>query len=94
LSASEVQRIAISAPHHPLYGQAFPVLRQLYKEGERQFVILLPDGASQLIPARWTLPPAPPAGRPLCGADRLRMLVRLVAALRRQHPEAPDERFC
>src|SRR5947209_12895566 len=48
------QFIQVTAPHHPLQGQVFPLLRTLSKQGETYVVIQLPSGATQQVPQRWT----------------------------------------
>ena len=58
-------------------------MRHLEKDGETHFVILLPAGDTQLIPAHWTRP-VPATAALLWSAASLRMLVRLVATLRQQ----------
>ena len=81
----------ITAPQHPLHGELVPVVRRLRKGGEAHLVIRRPNGHTQLIPARWTQPPA--ATAVLWSASSLRMLVRLVASLHAAPPtEATDER--
>ena len=81
----------ITAPQHPLHGALVPVVRRLRKGGEAQLVIRRPNGHTQLIPERWTLPP--PVADGLWSADSLRMLVRLVASLHAAPPtEAADDR--
>ena len=51
---SQRQFIQVTAPHHPLQGQVFPLLRALTKQGESYVVIQLPSGATQQVPLRWT----------------------------------------
>ena len=55
---------------HPLVGRVLPVVRRYGQRRERQWVIALPDGSRQYIPASWCSPlssaegilpvPAPP----------------------------------
>src|SRR5438876_1913800 len=54
LSAAGVEQVTITAPHHPLVGQSFPVIGRRTKEGEPHVVVRRPSGASQLLPSRWT----------------------------------------
>ena len=80
----DLQRICITAPHHPLHGQTFPILQRRLKRGEPHFIIQLPSGATQLIPARWTTssPVQLTATTPLLTSGSLRRLVNMVDMLR------------
>src|SRR5260221_14773392 len=66
LDAAESEVVVITAAHHPLFGQCFPVVRRLHKQGEPHLVVRLPSGTTQLLPARWTLcaPSLPTAAAP------------------------------
>src|SRR5438270_3960065 len=41
---------------HPLAGCTLPVVRRYRQAGERQWVIELPDGSRQYVPASWCTP--------------------------------------
>ena len=89
LHDTNVQCIQITVLHHPLKGQNLKVIRQVFLDNERQFIIELPDGHTQLIPARWTESNALSAGSAktdfiLFGPSSLRTLVRMVAYLKSQ----------
>jgi len=43
-------------PGHPLAGRTVPVVRRYRHVGERQWVIELPDGSRQYVPASWCTP--------------------------------------
>jgi hypothetical protein len=43
-------------PGHPLTGRTVPVVRRYRHAGERQWVIELPDGSRQYVPASWCTP--------------------------------------
>jgi hypothetical protein len=97
LHPRDVQRIRITASHHPLCGQSLRVIRHIQGAAEHQFVVELPNGHTQLVPIRWT----EAAPTPMLSADdpvrfspgSLRALVRMVAHLQtRQQPEATDDR--
>ena len=45
--------IMIMHPSHPLAGQTLPVVRRYREHGERLWVIELPDGSRQYVPASW-----------------------------------------
>jgi hypothetical protein len=51
--------ILIVHPGHPLAGQTLPVVRRYREHGERLWVIELPDGSRQYVPASWCAPLAP-----------------------------------
>ena len=95
------QRVLITVPHHPLYGQSLKVLRRILPvDGEPQLVVKLPNGHTQLIAARWT-ETAPTALHSEMGevimfsSSSLRSLVIMVASLTHQkQPEACDEPNC
>ena len=57
-------RIIVVHPGHPLVGRSLPVVRRYRERGERLWVIQLPDGSRQYVPASWCTPLAPPAERP------------------------------
>ena len=48
---------------HPLAGCTLPVVRRYRHAGERQWVIELPDGSRQYVPASWCTPLMGPSGR-------------------------------
>ncbi len=79
-----MQRVCITAPHHPFCGHIFPLRQRRIKRGELHFIIELPTGATQLIPARWTTPSttaAPLLPGPLLTSASLRALSTMVASL-------------
>ena len=84
LDTADVQHVCITAQYHPLCGQSFPVLQRRLKRGEAHFIIQLPSGATQLIPARWTTSSPTPVtpSTPLLTSGTLRGLVTMVAILR------------
>jgi ABC-type glycerol-3-phosphate transport system substrate-binding protein len=49
-------------PGHPLVGRGLPVVRRYRERGERLWVIELPDGSRQYVPASWCTPLAPRVG--------------------------------
>jgi hypothetical protein len=97
LDDAEKQRVQITAPHHPLYGQSLKVLRRICPtNGELQLVVELPNGHTQLIAARWT-ETAPTSLYSETGeiilfsSASLRSLAIMVASLsHQQQPEACD----
>jgi hypothetical protein len=48
--------IVIVNPGHPLRGQSFRVVRRYRERGEQLWVIELPDGSRQYVPASWATP--------------------------------------
>jgi hypothetical protein len=89
------QFIQVTALHHPLQGQAFPLIRTLTKQGETYLVIQLPSGATQQVPERWTdqCPALPsPQVAPLFSVTSLRSLLDIVKQLqdRPDHEEVID----
>lgn len=89
------QFLQVTAPHHPLHGQVFPLLRALTKQGEDNVIIQLPSGATQQLPRRWTdqrpALPTPPV-LPLWSVTSLRALLGILKQLQaRPCPEkVPD----
>ena len=78
-----VERVTITAPHHPLVGQSFLVIARRIRVGEAQVVIRRENGASQVVPARWTVANAPEIKSELTlTPGNLRTLLSMVAALR------------
>ena len=61
-------RIIVEHPGHPLVGRSLPVVRRYRERGERLWVIELPDGSRQYVPASWCTPLAPPSERPVMAA--------------------------
>jgi len=72
--------IMVLHPGHPLVGQVLTVVRRYGQRAERQWVIELPDGSRQYVPAAWCTPLAaaqenssvsanPPHGRPSSARD-------------------------
>ena len=88
----EIERVQITALHHPLYGQSFEVVRRLSRSGESQLVIDIGEGRTLMIPARWTVPPQTPACLPTCTTGHLRALLRLVAQLSQEVSDAAPNR--
>src|SRR6266849_6339466 len=89
------QFIQVMAPHHPLQGQVFPLLRTLSKQGESYVVIQLPSGATQQVPQRWTdqCPALPsPQTVPLWNVTSVRELLDILKQLqdRPDHEEVID----
>lgn len=50
-------------PGHPLAGQTLPVVRRYREQNERLWVIELPDGSRQYVPASWCAPLVSPSTR-------------------------------
>ena len=95
------QRIQVTVPYHPLYGQPLKVLRRIHlADGEVQLAVQLPNGHTQWVAARWTeTTPTPLHWETdeivLFSTASLRDLVIMVASLnQRQQPEACDETSC
>src|SRR6266566_7582795 len=91
----QCQFIQVTAPHHPLQGQVFPLLRTLSKQGETYVVIQLPSGATQQVPERWTdqCPALPsPQVVPLWSMTSVRSLLDILKQLqdRPDHEEVID----
>jgi hypothetical protein len=89
------QFIQVTAPHHPLQGQVFPLLRTLSKQGETYVVIQLPSGATQQVPKLWTdqCPALPcPQTIPLWNVTSVRSLLDILKQLqdRPDHEEVSD----
>jgi Family of unknown function (DUF5372) len=85
LSDAGVERVTITAPHHPLVGQSFPVIARRTRQGEPHLVIRRPNGASQLVPSRWTAGQSGETKAEIIVAltpGSLRALLSMVAALR------------
>ena len=97
LHSPEPQRICITLPRHPLFGQSLAVIREMYGDGGHRLVVELPDGHTQLIPAWWTDREDVAEQSPFSVALRLtpaslRSLVRMVAHINEQRqPEAYDD---
>src|SRR5438067_6487457 len=51
--------IIVVHPGHPLVGHSLPVVRRYREHGERLWVIELPDGTRQYLPAAWCTPLVP-----------------------------------
>ena len=93
-------------PGHPLVGRIVPVVRRYGQRGEGQWVIELPDGSRQYVPAAWcsplsssretlTVPAPPPDGPPPPGAAPSPLslaALRDLAALVRRLREAAGQR--
>jgi hypothetical protein len=56
LSHKRLGSIMVLHPGHPLAGRTVPVVRRYRQAGERQWVIELPDGSRQYVPASWCTP--------------------------------------
>jgi len=85
LSNAGFEQVTITAPHHPLVGQSFPVIARRTKHGEPHLVIRRPNGASQLVPSRWTAVHSAQTNAAVAVAltpGSLRALLSMVAALR------------
>ena len=94
-SHSQRQFIQVTALHHPLHDQVFPLIRSLIKQGETYLVIQLPSGATQQVPARWTdqCPALPsPLVVPLWSVTSVRSLLDILKQLqdRPHHEEVPN----
>src|SRR5262249_10299930 len=87
------ERVIITRPHHPFYGQSLEVLRQARMPAGLQFVLILPDGSKSLVPAEWTdfnTPISPPPVIELLGSQQhLLCLHSLVDFLLRRAADAP-----
>src|SRR4051812_19677017 len=96
LDPGHVERVRITAPHHPLAGRLVRVVRRKRYEGTAHLVIEGPDGGRQLLPARHaepadTVPTA--AAEPLrFTPGALRALAELVHGLRGAPSPAPQAR--
>lgn len=92
LSARDIQCVHITAPHHPLVGHTFKVVRFTLRDGEPHVVIELPNGHHQLMAQRHTEAAAissPPIAVPLrFTPGSLRALARMVDTL--HHPRQPE----
>src|SRR6266542_4017022 len=91
---------------HPLVGCVVPVVRRYGQRGDGQWVIELPDGSRQYVPAAWcsplslsretlTVPPPPQDGPPPPGAAPSPLsltALRDLAALVRHLQEASGQR--
>src|SRR5215813_2401989 len=85
LSDAGVEQVTITAPHHPFLGQSFPVVARRSREGEPHVVVRRPNGASQLVPSRWTVDESGQRKADTALAltpGSLRSLLSMVAALR------------
>src|SRR5881227_4122053 len=51
--------IIVVHPGHPLVGHSLPVVRRYREHGQRLWVIELPDGTRQYLPAAWCTPLVP-----------------------------------
>jgi hypothetical protein len=86
LDRGHVERVRVTAPHHPLAGQLVRVVRRKRYDGAAHLVIEGSDGGRQLLPARHaepagTIPSA--AAKPLrFTPGALRALADLVHGLR------------
>jgi hypothetical protein len=60
-------RIIVIHPGHPLVGRLLPVVRRYREQSERLWVIELPDGSRQYLPASWCTPLAPVENSPMSG---------------------------
>jgi hypothetical protein len=92
LSDAGVEWVTITAPHHPLVGQSFPVVARRTRDGEPHLVIRRSNGASQLLPSRWTAihsAETKPEVAVALTPGSLRALLSMVAALR-QNAEVAD----
>jgi hypothetical protein len=84
LDGDDIQRVCITATHHPFCGHTFPIRQRRIKRGQLHFIIELPSGATQLIPAHWAAPcsaTASLAPGPLLTSTCLRTLSSIVASL-------------
>src|SRR3954463_658025 len=96
LDPGHVERVRITAPHHPLAGRLVRVVRRKRYEGTAHLVIEGPDGGRQLLPARHaepadTVPTA--AAEPLrFTPGALRALAERVHVLRGALSPAPQAR--
>jgi len=92
-------------PGHPLVGQLLAVVRRYGQRAERQWVIELPDGSRQYVPAAWCTPLAAsqenlsvpanaPHGRPSSplSLPALRDLAALVRRLQAAGQEREEQR--
>src|SRR5262245_38331686 len=69
VQSDQLGTIMITHPSHPLVGRVVPVVRRYRLRGERQWVIALPEGHRQFVPASWCTSLAPTSGRPSMPAD-------------------------
>jgi hypothetical protein len=60
-------RILVRHPGHPLAGRVLPVVRRYREHGERLWVIELPDGSRQYVPASWCAPLVSSQTLPIAG---------------------------
>jgi len=94
LDDANQQRVQITVPHNPLAGQSLKVVRQTYQDNEPHLIVELPNGHTQLIPARWTKPVSnishvSQTETILFSSTSLRALVRMVSHLKTQ--QQPEE---
>ena len=92
----QIERVRVTAGHHPLFGQSVAVVRRKRHKGEPHVVIESPDGERQLLPARHTQPTSagPSAAVPslMFSPGSLRALAGLVATLRDAPAPVPEAR--
>src|SRR5690242_12866705 len=95
-SAPQQQFIQVTALHHPLRGQVFPLVRTFIKRRENYVIIRLPSGATQQLLEGWTdLCPVQPSPQvvPLFSVSSIRSLLDILKQLqdRPNHSEASNE---
>jgi hypothetical protein len=70
-SHKSLGRIMVVHPGHPLAGCTLSVVRRYRHAGERQWVIELPDGSRQYVPASWCTPLKGPSGSRSAGGTTM-----------------------
>jgi hypothetical protein len=45
--------VVITRPRHPLHGRELRVLGGMRRHGDRELLVVLPDGSKRLVPASW-----------------------------------------
>src|SRR3954464_9777313 len=92
----QIERVRVTAGHHPLFGQSVAVVRRKRHKGEPHVVIESPNGERQLLRARYTQPTSagPSAAVPslMFSPGSLRALAGLVATLRDAPAPVPEAR--
>jgi hypothetical protein len=75
-------KVRIIRPHHPLYGNTYPIVRRWKHNKARFYIIQLPDRRHLQIPAHWTDGGASPLPEnlpdlPVLTVDSIRELIYL-----------------
>jgi hypothetical protein len=79
--------VKIIRPHHPLYGQIFPVLETSGYKDKRYYILELPEHSPLRIPVEWTchkdlpMPQATPE-QPVCTVKSLQAVLSILTSLK------------